>query len=224
MTRAAWAAAVALAALPAATTTASEARPRVVAFCNAASPAARVAAPASARHTASSARVAAPRHAASRCPIVRLGRGVAPLVAPPAVVARPDRPAPAAPVDAPPGGPVVVAPAPTPPPPPVVPENPRAVSVRGVDSDPAHPRLVLSRTSVLSGTVRIEFSLRTAQDPHNLVLEPAAGGAPVVFDPLAPGAVKSRSETLAPGRWVLYCALSDHRARGMEATLTVAPG
>jgi uncharacterized cupredoxin-like copper-binding protein len=53
------------------------------------------------------------------------------------------------------------------------------------------------------------------------VLEPEAGGTPVVFETVAPGSASTRTAVLAPGRRQLYCALADHRARGMRATLTV---
>jgi hypothetical protein len=162
------------------------------------------------------------RAAAVRCRGARLGAGALRLTRPaPAAATAPG--ASAAPLTRAPLPAVTPAPAadPPPPPPPVVPDDPRSLGVGARDDDLDHPRLVLSRTTVTSGPVRVEYSLRSAQDPHNLVLEPDGAGDPVVFPTGQPGTASTRTPTLAPGRWVLYCALADHRARGMQATLTV---
>jgi plastocyanin len=96
--------------------------------------------------------------------------------------------------------------------------------VRADDSDLDHLKLVLARTSVTTGKVKVEFNNGTAQDPHNLVLEPIdAAGEPKVFGELEKGEVATKTVTLGTGTWKVYCALLDHEARGMTATLTVAP-
>ena len=113
---------------------------------------------------------------------------------------------------------------PPPPPPPLPPGSASTLQVRTDDSDLEHLKLILSRTSVKTGKVKVEFNNVTAQDPHNLVLEPVdAAGDPQVFGALAEGEVATRTLTLGTGSWKVYCALLDHEARGMTATLTVAP-
>ena len=113
-------------------------------------------------------------------------------------------------------------PPPLPPPPPPPSGSGRAVQVTSDDADPDALRLVLSRTTVLAGTVKITFNNAFAQDPHNLVLE--GPGEPVIFDELPEGEVAARSPKLAKGTWKVYCALEGHEAKGMRATLTVAAG
>jgi len=111
-------------------------------------------------------------------------------------------------------------PPPLPPPPPPPAGSGRSLQVTSDDADPDAMKLVLSRTTVLAGTVKITFNNAFAQDPHNLVLE--GPGEPVVFDELPRGEVAVRSPRLAKGTWKVYCALEGHEAKGMRATLAVA--
>ena len=113
-------------------------------------------------------------------------------------------------------------PPPLPPPPPPPSGSGRSLQVTSDDADPDAMKLVLSRTAVLAGTVKITFNNAFAQDPHNVVLE--GPGEPVVFDELPKGEVAVRSPKLAKGTWKVYCALEGHEAKGMRATLTVAAG
>lgn len=113
-------------------------------------------------------------------------------------------------------------PPPLPPPPPPPSGSGRSLQVTSDDADPDAMKLVLSRTTVLAGTVKITFNNAFAQDPHNLVLE--GPGEPVIFDELPEGEVAVRSPKLAKGSWKVYCALEGHEAKGMRATLTVAAG
>ena len=135
-----------------------------------------------------------------------------------AVLTRPAAPAvpaaPAAPVAEDPSAP------PLPPPPPAPTGSGRSLQVTTDDADPDALRLVLSRTTVLAGSVRITFNNAFAQDPHNLVLE--GPGDTVVFAEVPKGEVAVRSAPLAAGAWKLYCGLEGHEARGMVARLTVA--
>jgi plastocyanin len=113
-------------------------------------------------------------------------------------------------------------PPPLPPPPPPPSGSGRSVQATSGDADPDALKLLLSRTTVLAGTVKVTFNNAFAQDPHNLVLE--GPGEAVVFDELPPGDVAVRSAPLAAGTWTVYCALEGHEARGMRARLTVAAG
>ena len=62
-------------------------------------------------------------------------------------------------------------------------------------------------------------------EPHRVVIESGGVVAAELTDPLDPGASSVLSAVLAPGEYVVYCPLGDgeHRAEGMEATLTVQP-
>lgn len=68
----------------------------------------------------------------------------------------------------------------------------------------------------------VEFTLSNGGTaPHNLVVErdgQEVGSAPVV----APGQSAAVTVTLEPGEYVLYCGVGDHRAMGMEMTITVS--
>ena len=61
-------------------------------------------------------------------------------------------------------------------------------------------------------------------EAHSLVIE-GPGGAFSLPVPLAPGASTVLNATLIPGDYVVYCPQGDgeHRAEGMELTLTVTP-
>ena len=95
--------------------------------------------------------------------------------------------------------------------------------MRTDDADLDHLKLVLSRTSVKTGRVKVEFNNGTAQDPHNLVLEPSTRAATAGLRRAGEGRGDDEGRTLGRGTWKVYCALLDHEAKGMTATLTVAP-
>lgn len=81
--------------------------------------------------------------------------------------------------------------------------------------------LVLSRQSVRRGTVVLEL-INFGMDAHNLALRKTTTGAPTIrFPKIFRGAHVDRTLKLARGRYTLWCTLSDHRKRGMVATLTV---
>lgn len=59
------------------------------------------------------------------------------------------------------------------------------------------------------------------EDPHDLRLQ-RVGGRHIWGTPVAqPGEQHDLVATLPPGRYVLWCSVADHRARGMRATLVV---
>jgi plastocyanin len=81
--------------------------------------------------------------------------------------------------------------------------------------------LTLSRTEVPAGKVIVEF-VNDGEDPHNLHLEePTAGSEPGAFPSSAPKTHLDLSFELKPGSYTLFCALPEHEAKGMRATLTV---
>ena len=100
---------------------------------------------------------------------------------------------------------------------PTIYSNPYAVQVQGFEFG-----LQLSKAIVSAGTVRVEFNLTRAEDPHNLWLVREDGtGSPYSFDEEPSGAVVAKSLALTKGRWTLFCSLTGHEAAGMRATLTV---
>ena len=79
----------------------------------------------------------------------------------------------------------------------------------------------LSRTRIKAGTAIIELR-NQGQDAHDLVLARANGGRVLVRWPAAqPGAVIDRTVRLKPGLYRLTCAVANHAALGMRATLRV---
>jgi hypothetical protein len=81
--------------------------------------------------------------------------------------------------------------------------------------------LQLSRPAVVAGPLILELVNR-GEDPHDLHVRPAAGGADVLsLAQTAPSGVRDATGTLAAGTYTLYCSLPGHEAAGMHATLTV---
>jgi hypothetical protein len=113
------------------------------------------------------------------------------------------------------------APAPPPPPPPP-PGSPRYLQVVARDSDPDHWQLQLSRGSLLSGTVEVEFNNRYAEDPHDLWIR--RGPTTYSFDLVANGEAATKHVALSAGTWKLWCDLPGHEQLGMVASVTVADG
>ena len=78
----------------------------------------------------------------------------------------------------------------------------------------------LSRQHVRAGSAVIELA-NFGQDPHDLRLQRAGARHIAGVGVVAPGARKDLSLRLAPGRYLLWCSVADHRQRGMRATLVV---
>jgi hypothetical protein len=113
--------------------------------------------------------------------------------------------------------------APTPPPLPPAPEDdPRYLQVVAWDSDPERWLLLPSRSTLLSGTVEVEFNNRYAEDPHDLRI--ALGGTTHRFDVVENGEAATKRVELAPGTWRLWCSLPGHAGLGMDTAVTVLDG
>ena len=81
--------------------------------------------------------------------------------------------------------------------------------------------LTLSRTSVRAGSVSLEL-VNFGMDTHDLVVKGTKVGAkPVKFKQLDPRGRAERTLRLTPGRYLLWCSLPGHKAKGMHATLLV---
>jgi hypothetical protein len=78
----------------------------------------------------------------------------------------------------------------------------------------------LSRTRVRSGRVIVELVNR-GQDTHDLDLRRIGGTRIIRFPSVQPGYIVDRELKLIPGRYLLWCAIADHREQGMHAMLRV---
>jgi hypothetical protein len=78
----------------------------------------------------------------------------------------------------------------------------------------------LSRLSLRQGPVLIEL-VNYGEDEHDLVLRRVGGTKTWKLRKLLPGSRATLSVRLRPGRYRLWCAVADHRTRGMRATLRV---
>lgn len=81
-------------------------------------------------------------------------------------------------------------------------------------------RYSLSRTKVRAGRVIVEL-VNHGQDTHDLDLRRIGGTHIFRFPSVLPGQFVDRELKLAPGRYQLWCAITDHRERGMHAVLRV---
>jgi len=79
---------------------------------------------------------------------------------------------------------------------------------------------VLSRQTIKAGWATIE--LRNAgEDAHDLRMRRVGGTRVYGWPVTQAGSVVDETFKLLPGRYVLYCSVANHRALGMQATLTV---
>ena len=78
-----------------------------------------------------------------------------------------------------------------------------------------------SRPSVRAGNVSLEL-VNFGMDTHDLVVKSLkAGSKPIRFKQLGPRGRTERTLRMTPGRYALWCSLSNHKVRGMRATLVV---
>ncbi len=78
----------------------------------------------------------------------------------------------------------------------------------------------LSRRTVVAGPAIVEL-VNFGEDPHDLRLR-RLGGKRIYKTPLVqPGAYYDLDVKLLPGRYKLWCAVANHEALGMKATLVV---
>ncbi len=78
----------------------------------------------------------------------------------------------------------------------------------------------LSRLSVKQGPALIEL-VNYGEDEHDLLVRRVGGTKTWRVAKLLPGSRATLSLRLRPGRYRLWCAVADHRSRGMRATLRV---
>ena len=78
----------------------------------------------------------------------------------------------------------------------------------------------LSRLSIKSGPVIVQL-VNYGEDEHDLHLRRAGGTRTYRIGKVRRGHVGELETRFLPGRFTLWCSLSDHRKRGMSATLVV---
>ena len=100
--------------------------------------------------------------------------------------------------------------------PPVTPSN---VLVYATDF-----RLSPSRDSAPSGRLRVQLK-NNGQDDHDIAVKRRAAGAlPLAASPVVrPHGLTQFTVVLPPGRYVFFCTVADHAARGMQRGFTVLP-
>jgi hypothetical protein len=78
-----------------------------------------------------------------------------------------------------------------------------------------------SRYTLPAGRAVIEL-VNSGEDEHDLALRRRAPGARTIhISSTPPGGVAHVQTNLAPGRYLLWCTLANHRVQGMQARLTV---
>lgn len=78
----------------------------------------------------------------------------------------------------------------------------------------------LSRQSIKAGPAIVQLA-NFGEDEHDLRLRRVGGKRVYRIGKVRPGRVGELEARFLPGRFTLWCSLSDHRARGMHATLVV---
>jgi hypothetical protein len=103
-----------------------------------------------------------------------------------------------------------------------------AAPALGVRQQPARIQVVAkefelgqSRYTLRAGPAIIEL-VNSGEDEHDLALRRRAPDARTIrIASTLPGGIARVQAKLAPGRYLLWCTLADHRGRGMHAHLTV---
>jgi plastocyanin len=95
-----------------------------------------------------------------------------------------------------------------------------ATTYSAVQATGTEYHVVLSRAYVAPGKLRVEF-VNFGQDDHDLAITRKKGGATTKLSVVHPGQRGVVTITTHPGSYVLWCTLSDHKAKGMRAVLRV---
>jgi uncharacterized cupredoxin-like copper-binding protein len=89
-----------------------------------------------------------------------------------------------------------------------------------VTADEADFSITLSRSSLSAGTYTFEVK-NTGHATHSLTIE-GPGGVDMTSDKVQAGQSTTMTVTLQSGRYQVYCPIGNHRAMGMDTTLTVS--
>jgi hypothetical protein len=80
--------------------------------------------------------------------------------------------------------------------------------------------LTLSRQRLKAGPAIVQL-VNFGEDVHDLRLRRVGGTRIRAIGTVPPGGHAALRARLQPGRYVLWCSIADHRARGMQARLLV---
>jgi len=78
----------------------------------------------------------------------------------------------------------------------------------------------LSRQSIKAGPAIVQL-VNYGEDEHDLMIRRVGGTRSWRVTKILPGERATLAIRLRPGRYRLWCAVGDHRVRGMRATLRV---
>jgi len=78
----------------------------------------------------------------------------------------------------------------------------------------------LSRQSIKAGPAIVQL-VNYGEDEHDLRLRRSGAKRTYRIGKVRPGGLGELETRFLPGRFTLWCSLSDHRKRGMSATLVV---
>ncbi len=78
----------------------------------------------------------------------------------------------------------------------------------------------LSRRTIKAGPATVQLA-NFGEDAHDLRLKRVAGSKTLAIAIVQPGDSADLRTKLAPGRYVLWCSIADHRKLGMQAQLVV---
>jgi plastocyanin len=81
-------------------------------------------------------------------------------------------------------------------------------------------RFALSRTAIAAGDAIVELR-NMGEDAHDLRLQRIGGKRIYKLPVTQSGETTDREFVFAPGTYRLWCAVANHRALGMQATLVV---
>lgn len=98
-------------------------------------------------------------------------------------------------------------------------EAPAAASTLAIAADPGGAK-AFTETSLTAaaGSVEIDFA-NESQLPHAVTIE--GNGVDATTETVTGADAPPLTVELAPGEYTFYCPVGDHRAEGMEGTLTV---
>jgi plastocyanin len=95
-----------------------------------------------------------------------------------------------------------------------------AAARSAVQATGAEFHITLSRGKVAPSKLRLEF-VNFGEDDHDLAVQRVGSTATHYFGVVHPGDRSVERFRVRKGTYKLWCTLSDHRARGMSATLRV---
>ncbi|SDX83807.1 Uncharacterized copper-binding protein, cupredoxin-like subfamily [Modestobacter sp. DSM 44400] len=89
-----------------------------------------------------------------------------------------------------------------------------------VTAEEADFSITLSESTLPAGTYTFEVT-NTGDATHSLTIE-GPGGIDMTSDTVQGGESTTMTVTLQPGEYEVYCPIGNHRAMGMDTTLTVS--